>query len=40
MLVLLPPPLPPPPPPPPPRRFQLDDDLTDEVELLSDSDES
>ena len=40
MLVLLPPPLPPPPPPPPPRHPQLDDDLTDEVELLSESDES
>ena len=34
------PPLPPPPPPPPPRRPQLDDDLTDEIELPSDSDES
>ena len=40
LFVLLPPPLPPPPPPPPPRCFQIDDDLTDEVELLSDSDES
>ena len=41
MLVRLPPPLPPPPPPPLPRRPQLDDDLTDEVELLSvESDES
>ena len=34
------PPIPPPPPPPPPRRLQLDDDLSDEVELLSESDES
>ena len=44
MVVLLPPPLPlplpPPPPPQPPRRPQLDDDLSDEVERLSDSDES
>ena len=40
MFVLLPPPLPPPPPPPPPRRPQLDDDLSDEVELHSEFDES
>ena len=40
MLLLLPPPLPPPPSPPPPWHPQLDDDLTDEVELLSESDES
>ena len=42
IVALLPPPLPPPPPPPPYRRLlaQLDDDLSDEVLLLSDSDES
>ena len=42
IVALLPPPLPPPPPPPPYRRLlvQLDDDLSDEVELCSDSDES
>ena len=40
IVVLLPPPSPPPPPPPPPRRPQLDDDLSGEVLLLSDSDES
>ena len=40
IVVLPPPPSPPPPPPPPSRPPQLDDDLSDEVELLSDSDES
>ena len=42
--IVVPPPLLPPPPPPPPDRLgaflQLDDDLSDEVELLSESDES
>jgi hypothetical protein len=40
IVVLPPPPSLPPPPPPPSRPPQLDDDLSDEVELLSDSDES